>query len=70
VRAAKPWCGRPLKTLAKRWGPTRDCETPRIQQAILAQVAQYIACRDGVSVAQSKKAGKKDGNFDTWTPGK
>ena len=35
-----------------------------------AQVAQYIACRDGVSVAQAKKKGKQDGNFDTWKPSK
>src|SRR5262245_52286314 len=35
-----------------------------------AQVAQYIACRDGVSVSQAKKTGRSDGNFDTFTPNK
>ncbi|WP_027542675.1 hypothetical protein [Bradyrhizobium sp. WSM2254] len=33
-----------------------------------AQVQSYIACRDGISVEKAKVAGKKDGNFDTWTP--
>ncbi|WP_027554738.1 hypothetical protein [Bradyrhizobium sp. Cp5.3] len=35
-----------------------------------AQVAQYIACRDGVSVSQAKQTGRSDGNFDTFKPSK
>ncbi len=35
-----------------------------------AQVAQYIACRDGVSLDRAKTTGKKNGNFDTYTPGR
>ncbi|MBR0828182.1 hypothetical protein JQ596_21840 [Bradyrhizobium manausense] len=57
-----------LDCMAKA-GFTRDMWVAK-RAGTNAQVAQYIACRDGVSVTQAKKTGKKDGNFDTWTPGK
>ena len=30
-----------------------------------AQVAQYIACRDGTSVEQARRTGRQNGNFGT-----
>jgi hypothetical protein len=30
-----------------------------------AQVAQYIACRDGVSLGHAKQTGRENGNFGT-----
>ena len=52
-----------LDCMAKA-GFTRDMWVAR-RAGTNAQVAQYIACRDGGSLSQAKKTGRADGNFDT-----
>ncbi|EIG56293.1 hypothetical protein FXB41_05185 [Bradyrhizobium canariense] len=55
-----------LDCMAKN-GFTRDMWVAK-RAGTNAQVQSYIACRDGISVEKARAVGKKDGNFDTWTP--